>query len=89
MKIVIAPDSFKGSLTSIEATHIISSAFESILPNCEIVKIPISDGGEGFVDAIHYSIGGEIHDAFVSGPLQVLPLLQRPEDFLCQFHIFL
>lgn len=69
MKVVIAPDSFKGSLTSIEATQIISSAFESIIPNCEIVKIPVSDGGEGFVEAIHYSIGGQICNAIVSGPL--------------------
>ncbi len=69
MKIIVSPDSFKGSLTSIEATQIIADAFELTLPNCEIVKIPISDGGEGFVDAIHYSIGGEICEAIVSGPL--------------------
>lgn len=69
MKIIIAPDSFKGSLTSVEATQIIAEAFETILPDCEIVKIPISDGGEGFVDAIFFSIGGEIYETIVSGPL--------------------
>ncbi|CUS78664.1 glycerate kinase [Candidatus Kryptobacter tengchongensis] len=69
MKIVIAPDSFKGSLTSVEATQIIAKAFETTLPNCEIVKIPISDGGEGFVDAIYFSISGEIYETIVSGPL--------------------
>ncbi len=69
MKIVIAPDSFKGSLTSIQATQAIANGFEKVSPNFEIVKIPVSDGGEGFVDAIQFSIGGETIETIVSGPL--------------------
>ncbi len=69
MKIVIAPDSFKGSLTSIEAVETISKAFEKVSFRFEIVKVPVSDGGEGFVSSIHYSTGGEIVEAIVSGPL--------------------
>ncbi len=69
MKIVIAPDSFKGSLTSIQATQAIANAFEKVSSKFEIIKIPISDGGEGFVDAIQFSIGGETIETIVSGPL--------------------
>ncbi len=69
MKIVIAPDSFKGSLTSIQATQAIANAFEKVSLNFEIVKIPVSDGGEGFVDSIQFSIGGEMIETIVSGPL--------------------
>lgn len=69
MKIVIAPDSFKGSLTSIQATQAIANAFEKVSSKFEIVKIPISDGGEGFVDALQFSIGGETIETIVSGPL--------------------
>jgi len=69
MKIVIAPDSFKGSLTSIQATQAIASAFEKTSRDFEITKIPVSDGGEGFVEAIQFSTPGEIIETLVSGPL--------------------
>ncbi len=69
MKIIVAPDSFKGSLTSVQATHTIAEAFEKVSSDFEIVKVPISDGGEGFVEAIWFSIGGEIIEEYVSGPL--------------------
>ncbi|MCS7229247.1 MAG: glycerate kinase [Candidatus Kryptonium sp.] len=69
MKIIVAPDSFKGSLTSIQATQIIANAFEKVSSKFEVVKIPVSDGGEGFVDAIHFSTGGKLIEIIVSGPL--------------------
>ncbi|MCK4312935.1 MAG: glycerate kinase, partial [Candidatus Cloacimonetes bacterium] len=47
MKIIVVPDSFKGSLTSFQAADAIGKGFLKVLPKIEIVKIPMSDGGEG------------------------------------------
>lgn len=52
MKIVIAPDSFKGSASSIEVATWIESGIHSVIPDCETVKIAIGDGGEGSLDAV-------------------------------------
>lgn len=59
MKVVIAPDSFKGSMTSIEAANSISKGLHAIEPSVECVHIPMADGGEGTVDALLVSTGGE------------------------------
>jgi glycerate kinase len=69
MKIVIAPDSFKESLTSIEAANQIEAGFREILPMANYVKIPIADGGEGTVAAMVSATGGHIVNAHVTGPL--------------------
>lgn len=68
MKIVIAPDSFKGSMESTDVICIVSDAAQRILHDVEIVEIPIADGGEGTVDAVLY--GGQGYKAFhkVTGP---------------------
>ena len=68
MKIVIAPDSFKGSATSREISQWIENGIHSIIPDCETVKISIGDGGEGSLDAV-LSAGFTEHSAAVSGPL--------------------
>lgn len=68
-KVIIASDSFKGSLSSLEVA---SSAKEAILglnPSCEVVCVNVADGGEGTVEAVISSIGGEIVEAIVSDPL--------------------
>ena len=52
MKIVIAPDSFKGSASSIEIAEWIENGIHSVIPDCETVKIAIGDGGEGSLDAV-------------------------------------
>ena len=67
-KVIIAPDSFKGVLSAKEVTDIIASEVSSAFPGCEIVKMPIADGGEGSVDAILSSIGGTKHKATVLSP---------------------
>jgi len=59
MKIIIAPDSYKGSLSAIEVCDIIEKAILKILPSSEIVKTPISDGGEGLVNALLNINGGK------------------------------
>lgn len=69
MKIVIAPDSFKESLTSIEAAACIEAGFREVFPDADYVKIPIADGGEGTVAAMVEATGGSIVDLHVTGPL--------------------
>lgn len=60
MKFIVCPDSFKGSLTSQEACNIIGDAIVQNNPNAEIIRIPLSDGGEGFCDIYTKLIGGKI-----------------------------
>ncbi|OXT08490.1 glycerate kinase [Thermoanaerobacterium thermosaccharolyticum] len=68
MKILVAPDSFKGSLSSKEVLKAISEGIRRAV-NAEIVGVPIADGGEGTVDALIASLGGRIVDVDVVGPL--------------------
>lgn len=58
-KIIIAPDSFKGSLTSIEVANAIEEGIKKIIPNCEIVKLPIADGGDGTMDTLVSALKGK------------------------------
>jgi len=67
-KVIIAPDSFKGALSAREASDIIASAVSEKFPDCEIVKMPIADGGEGSVDAVLTAVGGEIFETDVLSP---------------------
>lgn len=68
-KLVIASDSFKGTLSSIEICEIAKEVCEKNDPSCELVCIPVADGGEGTVDAFVYATGAERKYCFVSGPL--------------------
>lgn len=68
MKIVIASDSFKGTMSSIEVCDIIDSAIKSVSPNISTIKIPVADGGEGLVEAILTSQKGIIIKKIVKGP---------------------
>jgi glycerate kinase len=69
MKIIIAPDSFKESLSSLEVARQIEAGFREIFPEAEILKLPVADGGEGTVEALVAATGGEIRKVRVSGPL--------------------
>lgn len=69
MKIIIAPDSFKGSCSAIEAANSIEKGVKKVFGECETVKMPIADGGEGTVEALILSTGGEIREREVVGPL--------------------
>ncbi|MBW6187114.1 glycerate kinase, partial [Pseudomonas aeruginosa] len=51
MKIVIAPDSWKESLSALEVASAIEQGFREIYPDAEHVKLPVADGGEGTVEA--------------------------------------
>ncbi|HVF70621.1 MAG TPA: glycerate kinase [Chthoniobacterales bacterium] len=59
MRILIAPDKFKGSLTAAEAAENIEAGLRDVLPDATIAAIPIADGGEGTAEAIHRACGGE------------------------------
>lgn len=69
MNIVIAPDSFKGSLSSLEAAKAILLGIKRVLPNINLDIIPIADGGEGTMDSLVYSTHGRTVDVFVSDPI--------------------
>ena len=69
VKIVTAIDSFKGCLTSREANQAAAEGIRSVYPDAEIVQVPVSDGGEGFVEAFHSAIGGDIQELTVNDPL--------------------
>jgi glycerate kinase len=69
MKIIVAPDSFKGSRSSIEVADLIEKGIRNVYPDAEIVKIPIADGGEGTVDAAVSGADGEYREMKVRGPL--------------------
>ncbi|MGB9808575.1 MAG: glycerate kinase [Caldanaerobacter sp.] len=68
MKILLAPDSFKGSLSSKEVCHAMENGIKRVI-DAEIISIPIADGGEGTVEALVYAVGGEIIKSDVTGPL--------------------
>ncbi len=60
MKIVIAPDSFKESLSALDVAKAIESGFREIFPHAEYVKLPVADGGEGTVEAMVAATGGRV-----------------------------
>ncbi|MBY4838215.1 glycerate kinase [Pantoea sp. DY-5] len=69
MKIVIAPDSYKESLSALEVASAIEAGFREIFPEAEYVKIPVADGGEGTVEAMVAATQGNIVRLTVTGPL--------------------
>ncbi len=69
MKIVIAPDSFKGSLSAKEAAASIAQGFIDVLPEVEIVQLPIADGGEGTTETLVAATSGKLNSTTVAGPL--------------------
>ena len=69
MKIVVAIDSFKGCLTSKEANQAAAEGISSCWPDAEVVQVPVSDGGEGFLEAFHAAIGGDLVELMVRDPL--------------------
>jgi len=69
MNVIVAPDSFKGSLTALEAADAIVQGVRDVLPDAEIVSIPLADGGEGTVEALVRATEGKIAKAKVTGPM--------------------
>ncbi len=69
MKIVIAPDSYKESLSATEVAQAIEKGFREIFPDAEYVSVPVADGGEGTVEAMVAATNGTMQHAVVTGPL--------------------
>ena len=70
MNVVIAIDSFKGSMTSLEAGESASTGIRRIYPDADIAIRPLADGGEGTVDALTLGCGGTRTQVCVTGPLE-------------------
>jgi len=70
MKIVIAPQGFKGNLTALEVAQAIEEGVKRIVPDAETVLKPMADGGEGTVQALVDATGGELITTEVTGPLE-------------------
>ena len=68
MKIILAPDSFKGNLTSMEVAEAMETGIERVLPGADCIKIPMADGGEGTVQSLLDAVGGELISCKVTGP---------------------
>lgn len=69
MKIVIAPDSFKESLSAPEVAAAIARGWQQVFPEAECLLRPMADGGEGTVDALLAAVGGQRRECRVRGPL--------------------
>lgn len=69
MKIVVAPDSFKESLSAAGVARALARGLRQALPEADIIECPLGDGGEGTLDAVLAATGGEVREARVTGPL--------------------
>lgn len=69
MRVVVAPNAFKGTLTASQAAHAMARGVREAMPGAEVVEVPVADGGDGTVDALVEARGGEYREAKVEGPL--------------------
>ena len=60
MRVVIAPDSFKESMTAVQAAAAMARGVRAVVPDAHILQIPMSDGGEGFTEAVASSMGARL-----------------------------
>ncbi len=68
MRVLIAPDSFTGTLSAVEAADAIARGWRAVAPDDDLDLAPLSDGGTGFVDVLSARLGGELVAAVVRGP---------------------
>ena len=69
VRVLICPDSFTGTMTAAEASRAMALGWSAARPHDLIVELAVSDGGPGFVSALHHSLGGEVKETPVSDPL--------------------
>ena len=69
MRIVVAPDSYKGSVSALGVAQAMARGVSKVFPGAEVCMIPIADGGEGTVEALIAATGGSLRQTEVSGPL--------------------
>ncbi|GAA1524193.1 glycerate kinase [Nocardioides humi] len=68
MRVLVAPDKFAGTLTAVEAAEAIAAGWRRYAPDDEVVLAPMSDGGPGFVDVLHASLGGDLLAVVAEAP---------------------
>jgi glycerate kinase len=68
-RILVCPDSFKGSLRATEAAESIARGIQKVLPTVGVERLPLADGGEGTLEALLMALGGEKKGLWVTGPL--------------------
>lgn len=68
MKVVVAPNAFKGSLTAREAASAMAAGVRRALPDAPVVEVPVADGGDGLVDVALKALNGETRSLAVTGP---------------------
>ncbi len=69
MRIIVAPDSFKGSVSALGVAEAMERGIHAVFPEAEVLKVPIADGGEGTVEALVAATGGRLMHTEVRGPL--------------------
>ncbi len=69
MKVVIAPQSFKGSISALDAAKAMEEGVRRVLPDVETVLVPVADGGDGTLETLVEATNGEIRSATVTGPI--------------------
>src|SRR5690625_449934 len=69
MRILVAPDKFAGTLDAVEAATAIAEGWRRTSPGDEVRVLPVADGGPGFLDALHATVGGQLSLTTVVGPL--------------------
>jgi len=68
VKIVVAPNAFKGTLTAPQAAAAIARGVREVFPQAEVIEVPVADGGDGTMEAIVTAKHGEYRTAVVEGP---------------------
>ena len=68
MKFVIAPDKFKGSLTGMEFCNAVEEGIKKVFPKDEIIKLPLSDGGDGTIEVVNFYLKGDLVNLNVNNP---------------------
>ncbi len=69
MKVVIAPQTFKGSISALDVAKAMSEGVKRVVPDAETVLVPVADGGDGTLETLVEGSGGEIREVEVTGPL--------------------
>jgi glycerate kinase len=68
MKIVLAPDKFKGSLTGIQFCNVVEKGIKEVFPESEIIKLPLADGGDGTIEVVNFYLNGDVINVVVNNP---------------------
>lgn len=69
MRVLICPDKFAGTLTAVQAAQAIADGWRAVAPGDELVCRPVADGGPGFVEVLHSSLGGQLVTSHTTDPL--------------------